>query len=250
MFGRLTSIVNHRNLVLISSAVLFLNAGNARAGSFSVNPVRVEIFEGHTSAVVQIQNLAEEPVTVQAHIVAWSQKDGEEIYADTDEILLNPPIFTIQPKQSQFVRLGLRQPKLISDGELAYRLILEEVPKPPKPGFTGLQTVLRISLPIFAKPRQQIASPLLWRAEVSTDGALRVTAVNQGKAHIQVQHLAIATLETPSGTASVQRADYVLAGQSRTWIFSNSRVEIAHNFSLTATTDAGEVHETLAATSH
>jgi fimbrial chaperone protein len=250
MLGRRTLTRNHRILLLTFAAVLLLNAGVARAGSFSVNPVRVEMFEGHTSAVVQIQNLADEPVTVQAHVMAWSQKDGEEIFVETDQILLNPPIFTIQPKHSQFVRLGLRQVKFLSDGELAYKLILEEVPKPPKPGFNGLQTVLRLTLPIFAKPRQRIATPLLWRAEQTTDGALQVTAVNQGITHVKVQSLEIATSAMPMAATGAQRGAYLLAGQSRTWIFRDARLQVAHSFLLTAATDEGEIHETLAATTH
>ena len=50
-------------------------------------------------------------MTIQAHIVAWSAKGAEEVLTDNDDILLNPPIFTVAVGHTQFLRLGLRHPQ-------------------------------------------------------------------------------------------------------------------------------------------
>jgi CBS domain containing-hemolysin-like protein len=36
--------------------------------------------------------------------------------------------------------------------EIAYRLVLDEIPPPPEPGFKGLQVALKINFPIFVQP--------------------------------------------------------------------------------------------------
>ncbi len=110
---------------------------------------------------MQIENLSDEPVTIQAHVVTWSYQGAHDQYADTDEVMLNPPIFSLDSHQKQFIRLGLRR-KNDSTIERTYRLILEQVPQPPKPGFVGLTTILRISVPIFVKPENKVSPRVAW----------------------------------------------------------------------------------------
>src|SRR5690242_12258323 len=97
------------------------------AGSYTVMPIRIELSARRLQTTVEVANRGDEATTIQAHIVSWSAAGVEELLSDNDDILLNPPIFTLAPGRQQFVRLGLRRPKP-SEVEITYRLILEEVP--------------------------------------------------------------------------------------------------------------------------
>ena len=72
----------------------------------------------------------------------------------TDDIILNPPVFTVAPGKTRFMRLGLRTANH-GTAELTYRLILQEVPKAEGPSDgAAVRTILRISIPIFAVPKR------------------------------------------------------------------------------------------------
>lgn len=227
--------------ILYLIALAGLAAMNACAGTFSVDPVRIELSPARPHIVLQVTNLADETATIQTRVVNWSVRQNEDYYWQTNDILVNPPIFVLGPHEKQFIRLGLRRPNEDSI-ETAYRVILEEVPQPPRPGFSGLQTVLRISIPIFCRPRVPVAPQLAWRVEKAA-GGLRLTAVNQGSAHVQVKSLEISA---PLAGARVSRSmlDYVLPNQARTWLLDAAHLPPG-TLRLRAVTDAGEIHETL-----
>ena len=73
--------------------------------------------------------------------------------------MATPPIFTVPPKGTQVIRVGLRRAADAQQG-LSYRMFLQEVPPPPRQGLQGLQVALRLSLPVFVMPARD-ARPVL-----------------------------------------------------------------------------------------
>lgn len=227
---------------------LLLLAGgiSIEAGSYEVKPVRIELSARQLRVNMQIQNLDVDPTTIQAHIVSWNAKGAEEILSDSDAILLNPPIFTIAAGRSQYLRLGLRH--LLPDAkEGTYRLILEEVPAPFKPGFAGLRTVLKMSIPIFVKPRVS-APQLVWSLQQTSDQQLRLSVENRGNAHVQIRKFAI----TGSGEAQPgflqDTATYVLQNARKEWVIHSEQLAAAGKLLLGGQTDIGDLHEDLVPT--
>ncbi len=104
---------------------LCLVIGEAGAGSFQVNPIRVEMSKGATSAAITVRNDGNEPIVVQSSVVGWSQDKGQDVYAPTNEALVTPPIMTVPPGGEQIVRVGLRR-AVDPQRELTYRLYLQE----------------------------------------------------------------------------------------------------------------------------
>jgi fimbrial chaperone protein len=227
---------------LLGLAVSLLAAG-AHAGTFSVSPVRVSLSAAQRVQALKVRNDGIEPAVVQLEVVGWSQLEGGDAYAPTADVLATPPIFTIAPGATQLVRVGLRR---VPDGqrELTYRLHLQEVPPPPKPGFRGLAMALRVSLPVFvAAPA---AAPVMhWQATRNAQGDVNVRLANDGNAHVQVGSL---QLSAPGGTGLASRkvAAYVLAGQSRDWTLRlDPPPQAGAVLRLAAQTDAGEVNADL-----
>ena len=233
-----------RSCIARRLGLLLLAGGiSLEAGSYTVKPVRIELSTRQLRLTMQIQNLDDEPTTIQAHIVAWSAQGAEEILSDSDDILLNPPIFTVASGHTQFLRLGLRH-ALADLQEGTYRLILEEVPPPIKAGFNGLRTVLKVSIPIFVKPRVP-APQLAWTLERTSDQELRLSVVNRGNTHVQVRKFAI----TASGGAepgfTEDTATYVLRNARKEWVIHNPRLAAAGHLLLQGLTDSGDLREDL-----
>ena len=154
---------------------------------------------------------------MQMEVLSWSQREGKAVFAATRELLANPPIFTIPAGNSQLVRVGLRRAP-DAQRELAYRVILQELPPPPNPDAMGMFMTMRISLPVFVLPEIDTKPVLLWQAARTSQGALKISLSNSGNAHIQIKNFKLSLLDSAQPWLTQQSSDYVLAGQSRDWI--------------------------------
>jgi fimbrial chaperone protein len=214
-----------------------------RAGSFEVNPIRVDLSAAARSAAVTVRNSGAESVVVQITVQAWSQQQGKDVLGDTGDLIISPPIATIPAGQEQVIRIGLRRAP-DAQQELSYRLFLQEVPPPPQPGFQGLQVALRIGLPIFVQPRSGPAkATLVWDAQLRADGNVSLKLQNKGTGHIQISDLAMYLPDGQEPIAAHSSLAYVLPGQSREWDLKLTRpgVKKTDRLRLKVATDAGSV---------
>lgn len=165
----------------------------AYAGSFSINPVRIHLSESATSSVLQIANTGNADVTVQLQAMKWSQADGEDELKVTRDLIATPQIFNLKAGASQIIRIGLaKKPDLTI--EAAYRLLFEEIPPPPEPGFQGLKLALRLSLPVFVKPNHRIEPDFhirLSRPSHTASDTVNLELDNAGSTHIQLLNLTV-----------------------------------------------------------
>lgn len=172
---------------IVASLVLLVLPGGAAAGSLGISPTRVTLTEKTPTAVITIVNQGTDPKVIQAELLRWTQEGGKDVHAPTRDLLVNPPVFTVAPGKTQVIRVGLN--RAANDAqELAYRLFLQEVPPPPPlPGFTGLQVVLRIGVPVFVAPaKAPVSSMLRWKAVRMEAGTIELTVSNEGNAHAEL----------------------------------------------------------------
>lgn len=215
----------------------------ALAGSFEVNPIRVELNAATRSVALTVKNSGTSAVVVQASVSAWSQQDGKDVLTPTNEVLISPPVMTIQPDKEQIVRVGLRRAP-DAQRELSYRIFLQEVPPPPQPGFQGLVVALRVGLPIFVQPRGGPAKAnLVWNAELRENQTIRMKVENQGTGHIQISTLELFSAGGGEPVADHSGLAYVLPGQSREWDMKlrDQRVKKGDNLRMKVSTDAGSI---------
>jgi fimbrial chaperone protein len=222
-------------------AALFFCQAAAWAGSFQVNPIRVDLTPKAQTAALTVKNTGDDAVVVQVSIDAWSQDAGKDVYAATKELLATPPVMTIPAGEERIVRVGLRRAP-DRNKELSYRLFLQEVPPPPKPGFQGLVVALRIGLPVFVAPVQGQAAPrMVWKATRLPDNKLELSAMNQGTAHLQVAEISLVAADTGNNVASYSGLTYVLPDQQRQWAMPLTAPLGASRIRVKAVTDAGNL---------
>jgi fimbrial chaperone protein len=241
---------SHPFATWMTAVVLAAGCVAARAANFIVSPVRAELSPTQPSAALTVTNeTTDEPVVVELRAIAWSQEDGDDVYTPTNDLLATPPIFKVAPGASQVVRVFLRRPPA-TDREVSYRLILREVPPPPKPGFAGVQIALEMSLPVFAKPRSPTAPALQWKIEPTPGGPIGLTVRNNGTAHIQIADLKLLApgVDRPVGT--FPQFAYILPGETRRLPLERGQGELPEitgsSLHLTAYSDAGEIDAHLA----
>jgi fimbrial chaperone protein len=226
-----------------STLLVLAFAGAAHAGTFEVNPIRVDLSAAQRNVALTVKNSGTDAVVVQVSAMAWSQQDGKDVLANTDEILISPPIATIQPDREQIIRVGLRRAP-DAQKELSYRIFIQEVPPPPQPGFQGLQVALRIGLPIFVQPRQGPAkATLVWDAQLRTPELVNLKLENRGTGHIQISDVGLYHGNENEPLAAQSALVYVLPGQSREWDLKlrRSGVTAKDRVRLKVSTDAGAV---------
>lgn len=229
--------------ILVITALIYVMIGSTScfAGTFSVRPTRVELSDKHSRDVIQIDNPTDEPVSLQLKLLAWSQVDGKDLLHPTRDILATPQIVTIKARASQLVRVGaLRKADLKS--ELAYRLLLEEIPAPVPPDFKGLQVLLKVSVPVFLLPanskREKFEASL---SEIdSTLISLRI--VNSGNVSVHLRDISLHPADSPETIlATSQSSLYVLPAQQGSVIFNATKLDFGKKFLIKATTPSGPV---------
>lgn len=189
-------------------------AAGAQAGSLTVTPLIVTLDDKTHSATLTIRNEGSEVRVIQTELLRWTQNNGADVQTPSGDILVNPPLATLQPGQSQTVRIGLKR-KADNEQELAYRLYVTEVP-PPSQSVTGLRVVVRLGVPVYVSPKARTSAKLGWQAARAQNGALLLTVLNDGNRHLRVDSFKI--VDPGSGVALGTWGSgpfTLLAGQAR-----------------------------------
>jgi len=137
--------------LLHAFCLLTLSCNASLAGTLNVSPIKINLSKNSSSAIIQVSNAGNSDTTIQLQAMRWLQDGEGDSLQPTREIIATPQIFAIKAGATQLIRVGMvTRPDPVN--ETAYRLVLDEIPSPPEPGFKGLQVALKISLPIFVQP--------------------------------------------------------------------------------------------------
>ena len=171
--------------------VALLTTAAARAADVSIMPVNVRLDRANDRATVQVQNNGTEPVTMQAEGIRWTRENGQDVDGPTTDLLVNPPIFTLQAGQVQVLRVGLRRPPDLQQ-EATYRMVLREVPVARPGGDTQVTGAVRVlvalRVPVYVAPNQ-VRRDSSWSVQRASSGETVATVTNAGNVHVKVSEL-------------------------------------------------------------
>lgn len=210
----------YRPVGLILSAILvllLLNAEEGRTSTFNVSPLKVVLSGKSSSALLEITNQSAEPLRLQLSVSSWDQSSaGEMVLKPTEDVILFPPLLTVDPGEKRKVRLGAVTPRDLN--EKSYRIILEELP--PVAGAateTGqIRVLTRMTIPVFLEPSRPISTGQIAGLTIR-NGHTSFEIRNIGNAHFSTQQIhVIGTGATgkPLLTRTIE-GWYILAGGSR-----------------------------------
>lgn len=187
-----------RRMMHVGVAVAALLAMPAALGAMTLKifPVLVTLSDAEPVQTMTVENSSDMASRVQVRVMAWRQEGGRDVFSETRDVLANPGQFQVAPGGSQIIRFGSR----IAPGETerSYRVFLEEVPsgRPRAPG--EIQTLLRVSIPIFI-PGASSASRIDWSAWPSGKGKVTLAIRNQGGNHVHFSRFALQRRGKPIG---------------------------------------------------
>lgn len=161
------------------------------AGGLRLAPVRVYLDGASRAGMIELTNPGDTPISLQVDPFRWTQTlDGADEYAPTTEIMAFPPIFTIEPGETQLVRIG-RLSAGAEESESAYRIYFTELSDPGRLDDAGASIAmrLRIGVPVFVEatipPHYELR---IVSSEFAADG-LKVRLQNAGNAHVRVSEI-------------------------------------------------------------
>jgi fimbrial chaperone protein len=216
------------------------------AGSLQIQPVQVNLSQQQPITSLTLTNSGSSPMIVQASVKRWEQKNGNNSYEKTSDLLVTPPIMTIAPHVTQIIRLGLTNAPN-SQQELAYRLYLQEVPPYHEPNskHKGVLVLLRIGIPVFVAPLVATAQPdLHWQLQRINVKQVRLRLTNNGNAHAKITELTLSQQGRSKPLLTQPTLSYVLPQQSFTWLLNIPAVA-GQELELTANTGNGDVKTAL-----
>lgn len=183
-------MTRRRTLFLASRIwLLALSLCASAVHAFQVRPVRLDLGSRQPAAQLVVSNPTAQTMLIQADAFEWLQSRDKESLNPTEHLIVNPPIFELAPGAQQVVRVGLRR-AVESAVELPYRIWLTQVATPGEASDTGVQMLLRVSLPVFVTGAATGLAQAVWQRD-ATDGAVELG--NSGARHLHVRELRLAT---------------------------------------------------------
>lgn len=214
------------------------------ATALNVSPVRVEIPAGQNNAAFTISNPSDESVLLQLKAVAWDQKAGEDIFTETKDIIINPPIINLTADNYQLFRVGLRTP-LPSHKEHTYRIFATQVATPLPPSkATAVRTLIEFSIPIFVAPQEEKKDLQIELKSLKKDES-QLLIVNDSNMHIHISQISLYQNASEAPLLSQDTFVYLLPKQEKTWVLPWNQPKDMDDLTLKLQTDWGEIFETI-----
>lgn len=203
-------------ITMTLAASVWTSPSTRAAGAINIQPTRLQLTANSRFTSFTLTNPGDLPLVFQIQTQSWTQKGNRDIVTGTNDLIVAPPVLSIDAGASRVVRLALRDVRP-GDRELTYRILITQVPDKTK--FHGLRFIYQLNVPLYVAP---VAGPeIKTRFSARLDGSghlVRVTVQNSGTVHFIVEQLRLFggfAANVPLGEVQVNSS--VLAGASRTY---------------------------------
>lgn len=200
-------------LILTGTAIL---PPTFAANSVMIWPIDPAINPEEKASELWLENRGNTTTMMQVRVFGWQQINGQEQYQTQQQVVASPPMVRMEPGQKQLVRL-IKQTPPAAGKELAYRVVLDEIPTPRQPGENqaGLTFQMRYSVPLFVYGdglNTDSARPDLSWQQVNEGGKRWLQLTNRGTGHARLSNVTIGGRKLAEGLYG-----YVLANSNFRW---------------------------------
>jgi fimbrial chaperone protein len=224
--------------------LLALVAGPARAEGLQLTPVIVELTREQGNAILSLRNDTASPIRYQLSAVTWDQDSAGQLkLAPTKDLILFPLLLALKPGEQRNVRVGV-QPDRFGAVEKTYRVFVDQLPSPDRPGSKpAVQVLTRVSIPVFLEPERSVPALRIEKAEIS-QGKVSFQLQNLGNVRVRPTEIVADALSGNGTAVTRQRWDgwYVLAGADRAyeWPLPKEGCERVRSVRIEARLDGGK----------
>jgi fimbrial chaperone protein len=179
-------------------------------------------------------------VVVQARSFLWEQNGDADTLLASPEIVISPPIFTLQPGTTQTLRIMLRTHESLRNAR-HFRLLVDDITPSPA-GQVGSRIAIRMSLPVFTDANMQRPAQLRWKMESSQPDTVTLKVTNDGATYENIRKVELAYADgTLSAASPLASNTYILPGATRLWSVPSTHRPSHGPVTLNVTTVAGVV---------
>ncbi|HEY1138527.1 MAG TPA: fimbria/pilus periplasmic chaperone [Xanthomonadaceae bacterium] len=180
----------HRNVSRQSVLLaLLLALPSAYAGNYGVSPLDFQLTQQRRSDVLTITNEDKAPISLRVRAMRWTQDaQGADVYEESSDLMFFPKRLDLQPGDKKIVRLGVGA--VAQDSERAYRLFVDELPRPEDPDAgkgARLSVLVSIGVPVFLTPEGAESQLVVEQARVGE--GLDVTVDNRGRSRVRLSRV-------------------------------------------------------------
>jgi len=212
------------------------------ANGLAVSPLTLSLKPNQQMTALTVTNTGTKTLLVQGKVMNWANSTDLLGSEKASEIILTPPLFKLEPKGKQLVRVGWMRQTPPPDAEQAFRVILQEVPSPLDMS-NGLKVTLAISLPLFA----DASSPSIHRMDLELpdlDSSPQIQLKNRGTRHQRFTYIKVIDAEQQVLLEAPQLL-YVLPGQQHN--LTLEKRPTAFPLQIQTTSDLGQQTQVLSA---
>ncbi|TWG94945.1 fimbrial chaperone protein [Mesorhizobium sp. J18] len=224
-------------LLIVAAVGILLNvlASTTFAASLRVAPVVLDLKAPTAASTIRIWNDESRPINVQVRIFRWSQRNGEDFYEATNDVVASPPITTLQPGGENLIRI-VRTTKRPVQAEESYRIVVDELPDPSRRKSGTVVLVVRHSIPVFFSRTDAAGANPSWSVR-PLRGGYQVTVRNGGAQRLKVSNLALSDNGRVVGKKD-GLVGYVLGNATASWIVPGTGAGRPSGGSLTISADS------------
>ncbi len=171
----------HALAVLLGCLMTGLSV-SALPGDFSVSPIRIFLDKDRKAEVVTVRNNGTVPLQFEIRPKGWTQDvSGEDIYSDTEEVLVFPRLMTLKGGEARDIRIGMKIPPGAT--EKTYRVYITELPQTNKSddanrGAANVGFLINFGAPVFFAPIDPAPALGIARLDLA-DGRVNATVDEQ-----------------------------------------------------------------------
>ncbi|TZF90977.1 fimbrial biogenesis chaperone [Cognatilysobacter lacus] len=202
--------------LLVASLVLAASAaGTADArGRLQTRQTRVELAPGARAGRIVLANSGDAPLAAQIRVFRWTQRDGDDVLEPATDLVASPQVVEIAAGTDQLVRIVRTAGGPVAS-EMAYRVIVEELPGDPTHQANSAVAVrMRYLIPAFVQAADAAPEALSCRVEKSV-----LVCRNDGGHAVQLGASTFVDATGRSIELSEGLLGYVLAGSTRHFPF-------------------------------
>jgi P pilus assembly chaperone PapD len=149
-------------LVMVTGVACLIALGQPpRAAGFDARPVTIETHGGNIASIT-VTNPSDRKIYLENSVHEWRQDaSGRDVLSDSSAAVVSPPGMWVQPGATYNLRIQLPP---ASDRELAFRVILQQLPDKTEIQAGRIVFAVTQSLPAFSEPSQ--TTPAVLRARL------------------------------------------------------------------------------------
>lgn len=229
-------------------AALLTTAGKVGASGLQVAPIGLELTPTSSAQGLWLTNTGDRALHAQVRVFHWTQADGKDELAASQGLVASPPMLELAPGGRQLVRIIRTGAAAPGGSEDAFRVLVDELPQ-SSPQQSGLQYVLRYSVPVFVGPSPapdaDVSSALQWTIERTGSGAA-VVVRNAGPRHAQISDFELHAGNGDAVESTAGLLGYVLPGMTMRWPLKAAPDRLAGPLAIKAKINGKAIDQALA----